>query len=171
MNSQTKYLSSLGISQEIIDKTNLVLFPEPKELVVAEQSRNNRSHRLTPSAANAWMHLKQAAVNDGEYIFIISAFRSVEQQTEIIEKKLNGGQIISEILKVSAVPGYSEHHSGRAIDIGANSSRPLEEEFSETSAFKWLQSNANCYGYTLSYPKDNIYGYDYEPWHWCYQDA
>ena len=117
------------------------------------------------------MHLKQAAINDGEYIFIISAFRSVEQQTKIIEKKLNGGQIISEILKVSAVPGYSEHHSGRAIDIGTNGSRPLEEEFSDTSAFKWLQNNANRYGYTLSYPKDNIYGYDYEPWHWCYQDT
>ena len=79
---------------------------------------------------------------------------------------LKNGQVIEEILKVSAAPGYSEHHTGLAVDVASPGSRPLTEEFEESEAFAWLSDNAETYGFSMTYPKGNRYGFDYEPWHW-----
>jgi D-alanyl-D-alanine carboxypeptidase len=70
---------------------------------------------------------------------------------------------------VSALPGFSEHHTGRAVDVGTPDSVPLDYGFQSTGAFAWLQSNAADFNFRLSYPADNSEGYVYEPWHWCYQ--
>ena len=101
----------------------------------------------------------------------MSAFRSAEYQLGILERKLARGQSIDEILRVSAAPGYSEHHSGRAVDLTAPGFAPLEEEFENSSAFAWLVANAARFGFALSYPRDNPHGIAYEPWHWCWRRA
>jgi len=75
---------------------------------------------------------------------------------------------MDEILRVSAAPGYSEHHSGRCVDFTAPGFPALEEEFERSAAFRWLQRNAMKYGFNLSYPRRNIHGIAYEPWHWCW---
>jgi zinc D-Ala-D-Ala carboxypeptidase len=69
---------------------------------------------------------------------------------------------------VNAAPGYSEHHAGRAIDVATPSSRPLEQEFESTDAFRWLAAHADAFGFRLSFPRDNRHGIAYEPWHYCY---
>jgi D-alanyl-D-alanine carboxypeptidase len=92
----------------------------------------------------------------------------VARQAEIIQRKINAGQAMHEILKVSAAPGYSEHHTGRAVDITTADCEPLSESFEATEAFQWLQENAHQYSFKLSYPKDNSLGIAYEPWHWAY---
>ena len=76
---------------------------------------------------------------------------------------------IDKILKVNTLPGYSEHHTGCAIDIGAPNEAILEEEFDQSEAFDWLQQNANKFGFHMTYPKNNNTGICYEPWHWCYR--
>ena len=70
------------------------------------------------------------------------------------------------ILQVNAAPGFSEHHSGLALDIGTPGEPPAEETFEHTAAFAWLQSDAGQHGFAMSYPRDNPNGIVYEPWHW-----
>ena len=79
-------------------------------------------------------------------------------------------QTIEQILKVNAAPGFSEHHSGRAIDIGTPNEPAAEESFESTDAFKWLCQNASMFGFQLSYPRNNPHKINYEPWHWCWQE-
>ena len=76
-----------------------------------------RSFRLHPDAFTAWKKMKDAARTVGISLYIVSAFRSFERQSEIIEKKRMKGIPEEDIFKVSAPPGFSEHHTGRAVDI------------------------------------------------------
>ena len=144
-------------------------YPEAAGLVVAEVGEHGREHLLTPHAAAAWQQVQRAALGDGVTIFIVSAFRSVERQTQIVRRKLASGMPIEQVLAVSSLPGYSEHHSGRALDVGTPGCATLEYGFQDTAAFSWLQAHAAQFDFQLSYPADNPEGYVYEPWHWCYQ--
>ena len=136
---------------------------------IAEIGDDGREYRLTPAAAAAWRTMKQAAASDSVVLKLVSAFRSVDRQVEIVREKLAEGASIDEILSASAPPGFSEHHTGRAVDITSDGAAPLEIEFEQTPAFRWLSKNAGQFGFALSYPVHNPYGYDYEPWHWCFR--
>ncbi|MSU70488.1 MAG: D-alanyl-D-alanine carboxypeptidase family protein, partial [Opitutaceae bacterium] len=96
-------------------------------------------------------------------------FRSVAFQANIIREKLAGGEPISRILKLVAAPGFSEHHTGQAIDIGSPDFPVVDERFALTAEFRWLKKNAARFGFHLSYPRRNPHGIVYEPWHWCWQ--
>jgi D-alanyl-D-alanine carboxypeptidase len=122
--------------------------------------------RLAPAAAANWQDMVAAAAADGVTLMIVSGFRGVDYQARLIRKKINAGQEIEAILKVNAAPGYSEHHSGLAVDVATPGSRPLTEEFEATEAFDWLDKNAARFGFSMSYPRDNPWGFVYEPWHW-----
>ena len=89
-------------------------------------------------------------------------------QLGIIERKRARGLTLDAILKVNAAPGFSEHHSGRALDIGTPGEPAAEESFEHTAAFAWLQQHAAAFGFRLSYPRDNPHGIVYEPWHWYF---
>lgn len=160
---------SLGIAPEYIESCKLPLCAEPEELTDTEPDFLDRPQKLTPASFAAWTDMKAAAEADGVELFMISAFRSLQYQQELIVRKLEKGQLIADILKVNAAPGFSEHHTGRAIDIGTPDSEPLQECFENTEAFQWLEENASQFGFSLSYPRTNSYGIDYEPWHWCFQ--
>ncbi|MBT3531906.1 MAG: M15 family metallopeptidase [Gammaproteobacteria bacterium] len=159
---------SLGINPGYINNSKLPLCSEPDELVDTELDFLNRPQRLTPAAFAAWTEMKSSAAADGVELFLVSAFRSIQYQYELIERKIERDQKIEDILKVNAAPGFSEHHSGRAIDIGTSACDPLVEEFEKTEAYQWLDKNAQRFDFSLSYPKSNSYGIDYEPWHWCF---
>ncbi len=164
-------LVALGIPEESIASRGLPACEEATDLEIAEVEADGRTHLLTPSAAEAWRRLKAAALADGIGIFIVSAFRSVDRQAEIVRKKLEAGMPIEEILAVCAPPGFSEHHTGRAVDLSTPGNPPLEDEFGQTPAYGWLQKNAGRFGYRLSYPIGNPWGYQHEPWHWCFHEA
>jgi D-alanyl-D-alanine carboxypeptidase len=159
----------LDIPQQLISQRNLQQQQEAQELVLAETADDGRQYLLAPAANLAWQAMKQAASNDGIDLLMISAFRSVARQTEIIGDKLGAGMTIEDILLVCAPPGYSEHHTGRAIDIATPEDPELEISFDTTPAFNWLQANASRFGFHLSYPLGNSSGFQYEPWHWCYK--
>jgi D-alanyl-D-alanine carboxypeptidase len=164
----TKALAALGITPDRIARKKLVLQAEAADVVVAEIEDDGREHRLTPAAAEAWRAMSEAASADGVTLKIVSAFRSVERQAEIVRTKLERGLSLDAILEVSAPPGYSEHHTGRAVDVTTDGVPALEIEFETTEAFRWLSANAARFGFALSYPEGNVQGYAYEPWHWCY---
>ena len=162
-------LASLDIEPARIAQKKLVYQPEPAELVIAAVGDDGKEHRLTPAAAAAWRAMSAAALADGVMLKIVSAFRSIERQAEIVRTKLERGLSLDAILEVSAPPGYSEHHTGRAIDVTTDGVPPLEDEFEKTEAFRWLSANAARFGFSLSYPSGNRQGYAYEPWHWCHK--
>lgn len=161
---------SLGISTEYAERSGLNAQFEAVTLVDTELDFYGRPQKLTPSAFQAWSEMREAATNAGCSLFLISAFRGLEYQHQLIVKKLSKGQSIEEILSVNAAPGYSEHHTGRALDVGTLGCDALVEEFENTKTFQWLNSHAGEYGFTLSFPKGNRHGLGYEPWHWCFHE-
>lgn len=169
--SFVRFAAELGIPMEIIEEKNLIEYEEAQDLVVAEVGAAGTEHLLVPEAARAWRELKASASEDGFDMFIVSAFRSVERQAQIIRRKLSAGIPLEKVLSVSAPPGCSEHHTGRAVDLTVRECAPLKEEFAKTEAFSWLQANAGRFGFRLSFPLGNIHGYAYEPWHWFYQSS
>jgi zinc D-Ala-D-Ala carboxypeptidase len=163
-------LIALGISSESLMARGLIECAEAKQLETVEIGVDGREHQLIPAAAMAWRHLKAAALADGITLFIVSAFRSIDTQANIIRRKLEAGVAIDEILTVCAPPGFSEHHTGCAVDVSTPGAHDLEIEFDQTAAYAWLKSHAAEYGFHLSYPVGNSSGYQYEPWHWCFQN-
>jgi D-alanyl-D-alanine carboxypeptidase len=161
----------LGIPVDYAQRTGLTLQREPEDLVEVAPGRSQRRHWLEPEAAAHWARLEVAAERDGIQLRIVSAWRSLEYQTQLIERKLERGQHIAHVLRINAAPGYSEHHTGRAVDLGVPGGETLTEAFEHTDAFGWLCTHAHQWGFTLSYPRDNANGIVYEPWHWAYTPA
>src|SRR5882724_7591906 len=100
-------LDSLQIPLDLVAARSLVLQQEAGELVVAELGADGKEHLLVPAAARGWRELSAAARADGVSIKIVSAFRSVDRQAEIVRGKLARGLSLEAILCVSAPPGYS----------------------------------------------------------------
>jgi len=143
------------------------VYDEAVELVDVGPNLVGRMQRLTPETAASWQEMLTAARVDGIALMIVSGFRDFEYQASLIRKKINAGQALNEILVVNAAPGFSEHHTGRAVDIASPGTRPLTEEFERSEAFAWLERNAADYGFSMTYPRDNPEGFIYEPWHWA----
>ena len=163
-----RYLAQLGITEKHLSDCALPLEEEACTLVSAGVDVFDREVLMTPETLEAWTSMSIAAKNDGATLQIVSAFRSVEYQCELIARKLNRGIAIDDILCVNAIPGYSQHHTGRALDLTTPEFPPLETQFEESAAFQWLSEHGSEFGFSLSYPKNNTAGIDYEPWHWAY---
>ena len=160
-------LGSLGVDAEgYAARTGLALVAEPDWLGFAGFDRYRRALWLHAGAARGWERMRQAARREGVVLEAISGYRSHDYQLGIFERKRARGQALEEILRVNAAPGYSEHHSGLALDIGTPGEPPAEESFEGTAAFAWLRDHAAAHGFRMSYPRDNPHGIVYEPWHW-----
>ena len=156
----------LGIPADYGQAVDMPSYTEASELVEVGPNLVGRMQRLTPDAARQWRSLVAAAEAEGVALLIVSGYRSIDYQAALIRKKINAGQTLKEILAVNAAPGFSEHHTGRAVDIATPGSRPLTEEFEVTAAYAWLRQRAAGFGFTMTYPRDNPWGIAYEPWHW-----
>jgi D-alanyl-D-alanine carboxypeptidase len=141
------------------------------EVTVAGLDPSGREVSLVPAAANAWRAMRAASEGEGVRLVLLSGFRSVERQSEIVGRKLEAGMPLEKVLRVNAYPGHSEHHTGRAVDLGAPGAAPLSEEFEHTPEFAWLKARAGSFGFSMTYPRSNVHGIVYEPWHWCMSDA
>ncbi len=156
----------LGIPADYAAVRGLPYFPEADRLVDVGPNLVGRMQRLAPVAAAKWREMAASAEAAGIRLLLVSGFRSFDYQGELIRKKLSRGQSIAEILSVNAAPGFSQHHTGLAVDIATPGSRPLTEEFEHSDAFRWLTANAASFGFSMTYPRDNPWGFIYEPWHW-----
>ena len=122
---------------------------------------------INKEAYEAYINMKNDIQKENMNIRIISAYRSYDYQ-----EKLYNNYLKYESQKVvdtySARPGYSEHHTGLAIDI--DNGVVNFNKFYLTKEFNWMQNNAYKYGFILRYPegKERITGYKYEPWHYRY---
>jgi len=106
-------------------------------------------------------------------IWVQSAYRSVERQKELynnsVQKYLKQGKTQEEAERLTDEyinkPGASDHNLGLAVDFNN-----VDNNFEDLKAFKWLQENAENYGFILRYPKhkEDITKIAYESWHWRY---
>ncbi|MGE7599374.1 M15 family metallopeptidase [Lysinibacillus fusiformis] len=124
-----------------------------------------------PEARKALNQMLEAAKQQGFDLVAFSGYRSFEYQTTLYNNYVNrDGQAAAD--RYSARPGYSEHQTGLAFDIGERGKEDvwLTEEFGETPAGQWLFAHAQEYGFILRFPqnKEEITGYMYESWHYRY---
>ena len=124
---------------------------------------------IDPEASAAVKKMMEAAKVEGHSLQAFSGFRSYEYQTSLYERYVNkDGKEAAD--RYSARPGYSEHQSGLAFDIGEVGREDLwlTEAFGETEAGKWLMNHAHEYGFILRYPKgkEHVTGFMYESWHY-----
>ncbi|MGK7928789.1 MAG: D-alanyl-D-alanine carboxypeptidase family protein [Spirulina sp.] len=129
----------------------------------------DRRIRLRRSAAEKFIMMADAARSRGIILAPLSGYRTVAEQHHLFfDVKAQRKQNAAKRAEVSAPPGYSEHHTGYAIDIGDGKAPAthLSVNFEHTAAFRWLQENAARYNFELSFPRDNPQGISYEPWHW-----
>lgn len=124
---------------------------------------------VDPEAQAALTKMIQAAKEKGFALQAFSAFRSYEYQTSLYNRYVDkDGKEAAD--RYSARPGFSEHQTGLAFDIGEVGREDLwlTEAFGETEAGKWLIQHAHEYGFILRYPKgkENVTGFMYESWHY-----
>jgi D-alanyl-D-alanine carboxypeptidase len=150
----------------------------PSDLKSLEINPNsNRDMKLRKDAATALSAMILAMRADGiTDVFVTSAHRSYSYQEKLFEgyvqQHMDDGmtreQAEEEALRYSARPGTSEHQTGLCLDFMTTQMSDLDESFEDTSAFRWLSSNAHKYGFILRYPSNKVdtTGYKYEPWHY-----
>ena len=151
-------------------------FEDTIELITAENVVGKK-HEVEKKAYEAFLRLREDLLqNDGIQTELISTYRTTAQQQETFERYLSRFGI-DYANKYVAKPGYSEHHTGFAIDVGIFTEGKLhskiEELMSVDNLFKIVHKKLPSYGFILRYPagKEAITGIGYEPWHFRYVDS
>lgn len=127
----------------------------------------NHAPGESAKARAAFNEMAKAAKKDGFNLIAFSTYRSYEYQVDLYNRYVErDGQAAAD--RYSARPGYSEHQTGLAFDIGDANMSDLYFEVSPVS--EWLAAEAYKYGFILRYPngKEGVTGYMYEPWHYRY---
>jgi D-alanyl-D-alanine carboxypeptidase len=127
---------------------------------------------LHRDAAEALLAMQRDAANAGVDLAVLSAFRSIPVQNDLFfGVKSERNQNARERAMVSAPPGFSEHSTGYAVDLGDGRAPAanLSPAFDQTAAFTWLKDHAARYHFVLSFPRGNAQGVSYEPWHWRFE--
>ena len=169
---QTKSLDdSINSVETNLNKSLLGHLPYP------EASKNE----LILFSPNIYVHkdiyenlkeMQLIASQRGISLQLLSGYRSIDLQREIFYKnKSIRNQTAIERSRDSAPPGYSEHSTGYAIDVGDGNypNTHFEVEFEQTPAFKFMKRFASKYHFVLSFPPNNKQGVTYEPWHWRFE--
>ena len=116
---------------------------------------------LDATTEEAFNQLSADATQEGLNLYIGSDFRSYSYQVEVYESycETYGWQQADTF---SARPGYSEHQTGLTIDCNT-----IDDAFGQTEEAVWLADHCADYGFIIRFPdgKENITGYQYEPWH------
>jgi D-alanyl-D-alanine carboxypeptidase len=118
----------------------------------------DRHGRLaTPETVRAFNCMQTGALAEGFNLYVQSAYRTVEYQRELYNQAGGDGAV--------ARPGFSEHHTGRALDLGGPDG--LLDSRGPTDTGRWVAAHAHEYGFIVRYAANNtdITGYMHEPWH------
>lgn len=158
----------------LVNKTNKL--PDDYEanvpLVTAKNSMG-REFQIERKTYAHFVQLRAELLKRGIQIELDSVYRSVARQKEIV-KEFTEKYGADYVKKYVAVPGYSEHHTGLAVDICLVVNGKViddnDEMIAQKAIFAQIHPLLADYGFILRYlpGKDNITGYSYEPWHFRY---
>lgn len=162
----------------------LVLVNKKNSLPVAWEAEVDLVHTMNSQgddvvverkAYEAYLKLKTDLASEEVYVDLDSAYRSVAAQEEVVEDftERYGEDYVKQYV---AVPCYSEHHTGLALDLYLNIDGQdvyLNEDMVKYPEI-WAKIHEKLpeYGFILRYleGKEDITGYSYEPWHIRYVD-
>ena len=170
--SETKSLdNSINSTETNLNKSLLghLPYPEASENELVLFSPGIYVHK---EIYENFKEMQLMAAQRGISLQLLSGYRSIDLQRDIFyENKSIRNQTAVERSMVSAPPGYSEHSTGYAIDVGDGNypDTHFEVEFEQTPAFKWMKRFAPKYHFVLSFPPNNKQGVAYEPWHWRFE--
>ncbi len=144
-------------------------YPEaPREDLVPVSEGTGKVVLMRRAAAAKFKQMQTAARQAGVLIVPISGFRDYKYQENLFNRNVVRLGGVMEARKVSAPPGYSEHHTGYALDLGDGKApaTAVKSSFEGTAAARWLKKNAARFGFELSFERGNAQSVMYEPWHW-----
>ena len=121
---------------------------------------------VTPETRDAVVAMAAAAHEQGILLQVDSGFRSHRFQKRVLESLLVEDRPFLNAIRWTAPPGYSEHITGRAVDFV-----PSDADFKDVPAYQWLRQHAADFCFKESYPLGNARGFEWEPWHWRYDDC
>lgn len=170
--------SDINIGNLILVNNSLPYeFPTESD-VVSVYSEKNHSYKVSDKTValnktvitylNRMMSDLEKAKNIHD-IIIVSGYRTIADQEEILNKKIQQlGE--AEATKLATRPGYSEHHTGYAIDIGIYKDNGQSQNYTGSGKYGWINENCGNYGFILRYSgnKAEITGIADEPWHYRY---
>ncbi len=111
--------------------------------------------------------LRDAAEDADAALDVIAAYRSYVLQSVLFQRRVHDLGMAKAIAHTAA-PGHSEHQLGTTLDFKLPDEDDVDESFADTSAGRWLASNAYRFGFVQSYPagRSGVTCYDEEPWHY-----
>ena len=142
--------------------------PEYLDFNIIDINSNYAENRFAEEKTfKAFLKLKEYALEKGYDIEIESGYRSAQYQQKVFDNCVNQKGLDS-AKEYVAIPGYSEHHTGLALDICLKKDDKFIIEHNLPDEFKiFLRDNVYKFGFIIRYPqgKEKITGYNYEPWH------
>ncbi len=139
---------------------------EPKDLMkIQEKYAVDDEQFMIKEAVIAFEEMAAEAEKEGYSILANSAYRSYQDQQDTYDLYLNtyGQKYVDNYV---AVPGYSEHQTGLALDVASGNSKI----FADSKEYNWMLENSYKFGFVMRYPKseEQVTGYKYESWHYRY---
>ena len=146
-------------------KIDSALVADPVVLVRLPEELCFEASRIyvLPETRDAFANMAEAARKDSVELITDSGYRSASFQERIIKRRMNEGSSFENVIRFVAPPGYSQHETGRALDMV-----PSEARFVYTDAYQWLKVNASEYGFYETLPEDSTGETYWESWHWYY---
>ncbi|HXE74921.1 MAG TPA: M15 family metallopeptidase [Candidatus Xenobia bacterium] len=137
---------------------------------VGEHPGTGEVLKLLRPAAQAFLEMQQAALQEGVWIIPISGFRDNARQAALFRRAVRKYGSQRQAARWVAVPGFSHHEAGLAVDLGDGTAPQCRVRrcFRKTDAYRWLRANAERFGFQLNRPRNPRSGPPREPWHWRY---
>ena len=154
------------------DESDLILLYGNKNGNYRISSSSLKLHKDAAEAFGEMMNAYHAETGNRDYQ-ITQAYRTKDEQTEIYDSYLETYGAEQGAL-LAAAPGYSEHHSGYAVDLNVFTEKGVSYSLGsakdENPIYEWIYTHAAEYGFVLRYPagKTAITGITNEPWHFRY---
>lgn len=132
---------------------------------------SNTNIKLTPIALDAFNAMTEAFYDEtgSDDMMIVSGYRNVQSQRDIYNDRVaSQGEELAALYV--ATPGYSEHHTGLAMDLSFYTDSGASVSIEEYEYGNWIDEHCAEYGYVLRYPSDkvDITKIGYEFWHYRY---
>ena len=134
--------------------------------IINVKVEENFSVPLERETAEKYLELREHLLSIGISVDALSGYRSRRTQERIWNESISAhGEVHTR--RYVAMPGYSEHHTGLAIDLTLYDARGNAVEDDDFEAFEQLAPHIHKYGFILRYPagKEDVTGYSFEPWH------
>lgn len=148
-----------GVSADFIPK-NLVSVP--KHITY----NSDEEIFMTENTMKAYEKMMYAAEAEGVFLKVNYGYRSCKHQEVLIAESIrkNG---LEATMKTAAPVGFSEHHTGMALDVVGRRNEEGVFVSSNRDAWNWLRNNCFKFGFMIKNlkGKEHITGTKYEPWH------